>query len=192
MSHAWISEWQNGHHHIETPTCGDCKTRASKELRASGERTCQTCGKTKTLFEFGGLDSHGHLRGTICTSCGWTARAGKRGKSSQTSGRRRRAANRDTYDGITDDAILERDGRTCLVPRCLHPASRAIGYQPWPDPWSVTIDHIIPIDLDGPDSAENKRPAHKRCNESRGNRISADDSAAHALLEIVATMSKLP
>jgi 5-methylcytosine-specific restriction endonuclease McrA len=39
-------------------------------------------------------------------------------------------------------------------------------------PYSATVDHVIPLSLGGPPtSPANLRPAHKRCNSSRGNRL---------------------
>lgn len=31
-----------------------------------------------------------------------------------------------------------------------------------------TLDHVIPVDLGGPDTLENSRLAHNKCNASRG------------------------
>jgi hypothetical protein len=38
------------------------------------------------------------------------------------------------------------------------------------DRMRATRDHVIPLARGGPDSPENLRPAHKWCNERRGNR----------------------
>lgn len=39
---------------------------------------------------------------------------------------------------------------------------------------ATTADHIIPRSRDGPDTLANLRPAHKRCNQRRGNRTLAE------------------
>ena len=38
-------------------------------------------------------------------------------------------------------------------------------------PGATTKDHVIPWSLGGTDDVENLRPAHKRCNQRRGNRV---------------------
>lgn len=40
----------------------------------------------------------------------------------------------------------------------------------WPDPRSFVRDHVKPRSLKGSDSIRNQRPAHKLCNERRGNK----------------------
>ena len=46
----------------------------------------------------------------------------------------------------------------------------------YPDPWSATIDHIIPIDKGGhPSDLSNLQLAHFRCNRLKSDRI-LDDS----------------
>jgi 5-methylcytosine-specific restriction endonuclease McrA len=37
-------------------------------------------------------------------------------------------------------------------------------------PGATTVDHVIPRSHGGEDNVENLRPAHLRCNSSRGNR----------------------
>jgi len=44
-----------------------------------------------------------------------------------------------------------------------------------PDPWSATIDHIIPIAKGGhPSDMENLQLAHRCCNRQKGTQIVAD------------------
>jgi hypothetical protein len=40
----------------------------------------------------------------------------------------------------------------------------------WPHPQSFTRDHVKPRSLRGSDAIRNQRPAHKLCNERRGNK----------------------
>ena len=37
--------------------------------------------------------------------------------------------------------------------------------------WAASVDHVVPRSLRGPDTAANRRLAHRRCNSSRGNRV---------------------
>ena len=61
--------------------------------------------------------------------------------------------------------IYERDGWVCGI--CELPVDRALA---WPDPLSVSLDHIIPVSLDGPHTRANTRCSHLGCNSKRGNR----------------------
>jgi hypothetical protein len=69
-----------------------------------------------------------------------------------------------TWDGITDEEILERDRWRCGI------CGRRIGktYK-YPHLRSKSIDHIIPLSEGGDDVAANKRAAHLGCNMARGN-----------------------
>lgn len=69
----------------------------------------------------------------------------------------------DRYD---DPEIFERDNWICQL--CKYPIDReaTVGR----DDWSVTIDHIIPFDLDGPDAKWNVQCAHLLCNSIKRNR----------------------
>jgi hypothetical protein len=74
-----------------------------------------------------------------------------------------------SWDGITDEEILERDGWRCQIPGCKRrPIRRDVKF---PHPRSKSIDHIIPLSLGGDDTAVNKRAAHLACNAARGNRM---------------------
>jgi hypothetical protein len=81
--------------------------------------------------------------------------------------RRRRAGveGRTEYDGVPDRDIYARDGWQCQMPDCTCPAGRAIDPAvPAQHRWGPSIDHIIPLGEGGPDTADNKRAAHTRCN----------------------------
>jgi 5-methylcytosine-specific restriction endonuclease McrA len=40
--------------------------------------------------------------------------------------------------------------------------------------WKVTLDHIIPLSKGGTHTWDNVRPAHRRCNELKGDRLYLD------------------
>lgn len=61
-------------------------------------------------------------------------------------------------------AIFERDHWTCQI--CGEATSATYSYS---DPWSPTVDHIIPRSRGGSDEPENLRTAHMWCNSVRGN-----------------------
>ena len=74
-----------------------------------------------------------------------------------------------TWDGIADEEILERDGWLCQIPGCKRrPIRQDLKF---PHPRSKSIDHIIPLSHGGDDTAVNKRAAHLTCNVARGNQM---------------------
>lgn len=89
--------------------------------------------------------------------------------------RARRLRHAETWDGITDEEILERDGWRCQIPGCKRRPIRKDLKSPHPR--SKSIDHIIPESLGGDDIAENKRAAHLGCNIARSNRIGYEQVA---------------
>jgi hypothetical protein len=86
--------------------------------------------------------------------------------------RRRRLRHAQTWDGISDEEILDRDGWRCQIPGCKRRPIRKDVKSPHPR--SKSIDHIVPESLGGDDTAVNKRAAHLGCNMARGNRMGAE------------------
>lgn len=62
-----------------------------------------------------------------------------------------------------DSEIFERDGWACKL--CSHPINKALK---WPNPWSPSLDHIVPMSLGGPHVPGNVQCAHLRCNILKG------------------------
>lgn len=60
-------------------------------------------------------------------------------------------------------AIHERDGWTCQL--CDQPVDRELSY---PDPMSVSLDHVVPMSKGGPHTPGNTQCSHLRCNMSKG------------------------
>jgi hypothetical protein len=86
--------------------------------------------------------------------------------------RRRRLHHAQTWDGITDEEILERDGWRCGICR------KVIGKKfKYPHPRSKSIDHIVPLSHGGDDTAVNKRAAHLGCNLARGDKMGDEQVA---------------
>lgn len=77
--------------------------------------------------------------------------------------RRRRLRHALTWDGITDQEILDRDRWTCGI--CRKKIGKTYTY---PHPRSKSVDHVIPLAEGGDDTAVNKRAAHLGCNQRRG------------------------
>lgn len=88
--------------------------------------------------------------------------------------RARKLRHDETWDGVADEQIWDRDGWECQIPACTLPKSLRPDLR-WPNDLYPNVDHIVPLDLGGADVASNKRAAHQFCNLSRGNRISPED-----------------
>jgi hypothetical protein len=94
--------------------------------------------------------------------------------------RARRLRHAQTWDGITDEEILERDGWRCQIPGCKRrPIRRDVKY---PHLRSKSIDHIVPLSLGGDDTAVNKRAAHLGCNMARGNQVGFEQTALFGVI----------
>ena len=69
--------------------------------------------------------------------------------------------------------LLERDHATCSA--CHLPIDVDLA---WPDPYSPSIDHTIPVSRGGQHSMANTTAMHLRCNISKGARMTeAGDEA---------------
>lgn len=94
--------------------------------------------------------------------------------------RARRLRLAQTWDGISDGEILERDGWRCQVPGCKRRPIRKDAR--FPHLRSKSIDHIVPLSLGGDDTAANKRAAHLGCNIARGNRVGFEQTALFGVI----------
>lgn len=80
---------------------------------------------------------------------------------------RRRALKRGaTVENFTPVEIYDRDNWTCGL--CSEPVDRN---RKWPDPLSVSLDHIVPLALGGDHSRANTQCAHLSCNVRKGARV---------------------
>lgn len=41
------------------------------------------------------------------------------------------------------------------------------------DPLSFTVDHVTPINRQGPDTLDNKKAAHRKCNRDKSDKVAA-------------------
>lgn len=91
----------------------------------------------------------------------------------RTHGASRRARKRELFvEHVDIDVLRQRDDGVCGI--CREPVD---AWRQWPDPMSQSIDHVIPLSLNGEHSYCNTQIAHVSCNASKGNRISAKESA---------------
>lgn len=79
--------------------------------------------------------------------------------------RARRGLSAGTWDGVTDEQILDRDGWRCGI--CTRKINRLAR---WPHPDSKSVDHIVPLSKGGDDTAANKQAAHLGCNLRKSDR----------------------
>jgi hypothetical protein len=63
---------------------------------------------------------------------------------------------------------------------CGLPINLSLNY---PNPWSLTIDHIRPIVKGGATREDNLQPAHFRCNRRKGERLGLDLDEINRLRE---------
>jgi hypothetical protein len=93
----------------------------------------------------------------------------------QAKSRARRLRKALTWDGISDEEILERDGWRCQIPGCKRrPIRKDLKF---PHSRSKSIDHVVPLSHGGDDTAANKRAAHLGCNMARGNQMGTEQMA---------------
>lgn len=64
--------------------------------------------------------------------------------------------------------VFERDSWICGI--CTEPVDRTLAY---PDPMSVSLDHVVPLVHGGEHSRANTRCSHLTCNVKRGARLDA-------------------
>lgn len=82
--------------------------------------------------------------------------------------------NRPDFDGNErgiyshNKAILRKTATICAL--CGMPLDKSLKY---PDPMSISIDHIIPVTYGGKSTLDNLQATHLICNKSKGKKIIA-------------------
>lgn len=69
---------------------------------------------------------------------------------------------------IVRTVVFDRDNWTCGL--CNEPIDAGLAF---PDRWSASIDHIVPLALGGTHTLANLQAAHLTCNASKGARANA-------------------
>jgi hypothetical protein len=115
--------------------------------------------------EFCGVSIRRHPRARTCAAIECIRERNRiRGRKYQHERRARlRGNDAERFEPIE---VYERDGWTCGI--CALPVDPALT---WPDPLSVSLDHITPVSLGGSHTRENTRCSHLGCNSKRGNRV---------------------
>lgn len=154
--------------------CGRCKSYFplddfySNRSRSDGLSTsCKECDKAKTAEfrrrhpEKVKLD---YDRRDKAVMREYTRRYRQRnpGRSNTWSARRRARLRNAEIEDFTRLEIADRDGWVCQI--CRKPISRTAS---WPDPRSLSIDHVVPLSAGGAHSRVNCQASHLRCNLSK-------------------------
>jgi hypothetical protein len=134
--------------------------RRGKRVRAPAATECERCGQA-----FSGR----RLNARFCRKPCQMAAANMR--------RRAREAGAATDEPIANIALLyERDEGVCGL--CDEPVDRAVE---WPDPASLSLDHVVPLALGGRHATENLQIAHLVCNLRKGHRVAAASEVSDGL-----------
>lgn len=131
------------------------------------ERACENCGKVSVLHA-SKVNNHG--KGRFCShACSGTVIGRKYDDPLEAArvGRRRRRARKAAVPSETYSLaeIAERDGWSCGI--CGLKVDKA---KKRPDPFSASLDHVVPYAEGGNDMKANIQLAHLRCNISKGAR----------------------
>lgn len=76
---------------------------------------------------------------------------------------RKRGVDAEVFESVE---IFERDNWLCGI--CGTPVDAGLV---WPDPWSATLDHVVPLSKGGAHTRANTQLAHARCNLSKGDSL---------------------
>lgn len=71
-------------------------------------------------------------------------------------------------ENVISRTVFERDGWMCGI--CSGPVDASLA---WPDPYSPSLDHVVPLARGGHHTYQNTQLAHLRCNVSKGDRVDA-------------------
>jgi 5-methylcytosine-specific restriction endonuclease McrA len=78
-----------------------------------------------------------------------------------------------TVERVHLEMVADRDGFVCGI--CKGSVDMTL---PHPDPWSKSLDHVVPLSKGGAHSYSNTQLAHLRCNVSKGAKVPASSAVA--------------
>lgn len=169
-------------------TCGECDVEfRPPDLRGARKYCSSKCSKkaqNKRQAErdklvpckADGCTNQRKCRG-YCSGCykrigiekGWCKPEPSWNESRRANYQKRRALKSGaTAEKIISQEVYDRDGWVCGI--CTEPVDPLLK---WPDPFSASLDHVVPLSLGGTHTYDNVQCAHLRCNVSKGNRIAA-------------------
>lgn len=124
-------------------------------------RACRTCGSTFVPRR------HGQLRCPEHPPAPWSERKATPGNRDKNA-RRRAALRMLPAERIDPQRVYERDGWICGL--CSVAVDPALAY---PDPYSASLDHIMPLSRGGHHTYANVQLAHLWCNVAKCDRVAA-------------------
>jgi hypothetical protein len=133
----------------------------------------------RTQRTFCSLECKTKLWTRSCVSCGnsfvqKTSKSGKcktcrtkdKNRASSVRGRVRHGKAKAAVNRISVTECWQRDGGKCQI------CEKSIRLDvKWPNPLSMSVDHIVPLSKGGTDEESNVRAAHLGCNSRRGNKL---------------------
>jgi 5-methylcytosine-specific restriction endonuclease McrA len=155
--------------------CSSCADEIRKSKRyvtalRKTVRTCEACGRQYNPYR--------EVQRYCSTDCSQPIvlakqRAkfgivGKRGRPSYRSWKRRAIRFGVEVENVNRWKVFERDGWKCGV--CGEMVDKSIA---WPDPFSASLDHIIPMSKGGGHVFDNVQCAHLRCNILKSDKLAA-------------------
>ncbi|TWG10723.1 HNH endonuclease [Actinoplanes teichomyceticus] len=173
--------------HGQIPVCcRDCRpeyARRAEQARRDANAlpptvwrtTCLGCGKT---IEQIGRNGNFRKRCPSCAERAWKQQSQQwlkdrpeiRRVKNRNNKRNRRLARRDpASEKFTDIEIYERDGWVCGI--CKQPVDRTLIF---PNLWSVSLDHVIPLVRGGKHRRDNVQCAHWLCNSRKTYRLESE------------------
>ena len=157
------------------PNCGSEFTpkRSIRQMYCSKRCLKAACGESSsTPCSVEGCDRGACARG-LCKKH-WKALARAEGRLAQPEWNdRRRAAHHEreaakrgvTSERFSPHEVFIRDEWICQL--CVKPVDPDLK---WPDPFSASLDHVVPLSLGGDHTRVNTQCSHLRCNIKKGNR----------------------
>lgn len=128
-------------------------------MRTGAALPCVVCGST-----FYATPSRINARFCSVVCAGAAKRLHEPGESKRLGHRARKARKMAVAsEPYTNAEIAQRDGWRCGI--CGGKVDPALS---WPDPWSISIDHVVPFAEGGDDTKANVQLAHLRCNVVKG------------------------
>lgn len=140
-----------------TSSRSDAKFCSRKCSRDGQQRGCSTPSCARPLRAKG-----------MCNTCYRRARGEKSVWTDAKRDRYHRRRAQKVGTALADRPVILADIRERDKNRC-HLCRKRVSSKPYPHPLSASLDHVIPLSLDGQHVPENVRLAHLQCNVEKGN-----------------------
>lgn len=140
----------------------DCQLIRKRELHRTAYAADPVAGRQR-IADLRALRTPDEVERDRARSRAWSKAHGWTPAKQAADERRRARKLGATVETFTREEIFDRDGWRCgICHRAVDPTLL------WPAPWSVSLDHIVPLSLGGEHSRANTRCTHLECNMVRG------------------------